>query len=237
MSYTAFFGVTAGLLNLAAFFPYILAIFGWRIGWNPILQRTTPTRPNRATWFIWAFVGAVILPAYSHTGAEETIWVPGANLVGPIVVALLSVRWGEGGWTKFDQACVLGAALSALVWAITGSAIAGLLLALVSDGFGTAATVRHAYRRPDEESRFAWALFFIGDLVNLFAITDWSWSAFPVWILPIYMVASVTPIVIVLWRRSMALHNPKQKEGPDGPNAEGPDGPNAEGPDGPRILR
>ncbi len=204
MSYTAFFGVTAGLLNLAAFFPYILAIFGWRIGWNPILQRTAPTRPNRATWFIWAFVGAVILPAYSHSGAEETIWVPGALLAGPIVVALLSIKRGEGGWTPFDQVCLAGATVSALVWAVTGSSVAGLLLALVADGFGVAATVRHAYRKPQEESKLAWSLFFVGDLVNLFAVTDWSWSAFGVWILPSYMMAHVAPIVGILWFRRTA---------------------------------
>lgn len=197
-----FFGVVAGLLNLAAFLPYVLAMYGWGIAWNRRpLQKIIPTQPNRATWFIWAFVGAVILPAYSSSGADETIWVPAALTAGPLIVALLSIRRGEGGWTRFDQACLSGACLSVFMWAITGSPVVGLLFGLAADGFGVAATVRHAYRHPEQENRLAWMLFLIGDITNLFAVTDWSWSAFPIWFLTIYMVGHTLPIVAVLYRQ------------------------------------
>src|SRR3989344_2030384 len=93
------FGKVAGLLNLAAFIPYVLAIYGWSFRWNiRPLHRIVPTQPNRASWFIWAFLAAVILPAYSQSGAEETVWVAVALTAGPGIVALLSIKWGEGGW-------------------------------------------------------------------------------------------------------------------------------------------
>src|SRR3989344_1300311 len=103
----AVFGLAAGLFNLVAFVPYILSIFGWRLSWSKsIFEQTTRTKPNRASWFIWAFVGAVILPAYSHSGAHETVWVAAALVVGPCVVAILSIKYGEGGLSAFDQVCL-----------------------------------------------------------------------------------------------------------------------------------
>lgn len=201
MSDAALIGMAAGFLNLAAFVPYILAVFGWGFRWNlQFLQRLpSRTKPNRATWFIWAFIGIVILPAYSQSGADETIWVPAALIAGPFVVALLSIKWGEGGWTRFDQVCLTGAFVSVLMWAVTGSPVVGLLFALVADAFGAAATVGHAYRHPKEESRLAWTLFLAGDTLNLFAVTDWSWTAYPVWIFPVYMVAQVLLIVLLVY--------------------------------------
>ena len=145
------FGKAAGLLSLAAFVPYVLAIFGRGFRWNGITKLPTPTKPNRATWFIWALLAAVILPAYSQSGAEETVWVAVALTAGPGIVALLSIKWGEGGWTRFDQACLAGAFVSILMWAVTGSPVVGLLFALTADAFGAVATIRHAYHRPKEE--------------------------------------------------------------------------------------
>ncbi|OGG79174.1 hypothetical protein A3A39_03590 [Candidatus Kaiserbacteria bacterium RIFCSPLOWO2_01_FULL_54_13] len=195
----------AGLLNLAAFVPYVLGIFGWGIGRNgPVLHRITPTKPNRATWFIWTFVGSVILPSYHYSGADETIWVPAALTAGPFAVALLSLKWGEGGWTRFDQVCLAGACISVGGWAITGSPVVGLLLALVADGFGAVATIRHAYRRPEEENRLAWILFLVGDLANLLAVTDWSLAALTVWSLPVYMVLQTIPIAVLSARKGGA---------------------------------
>lgn len=194
-----FVGRVAGLLNLAAFVPYVLAIYGWGFRWNiRLLQKIAPTKPNRATWFIWALVGAIIAPSYSFSGAEETIWVARALVVGPFIIALLSIKRGEGGWTVFDQGCLLGALLSGLTWWLTGSATLGLVMALVADEFGVVPTLRNACREPSRENKLAWTLFFVGDVINLFAVTDWSWGAFPIWIYPVYMIVHTGPILALL---------------------------------------
>lgn len=196
-----FYGKAAGILNLAAFVPYVLAVFGWGFTRDIRLVRLPEsTKPNRATWFIWTLVGALILPAYHYSGAEETIWVPVALAAGPGLVAVLSIWRGEGGWTGFDLACLLGACVCVLGWVTTGSPVVGLLLALATDGFGAAATIRHAHRHPEEENRLAWTLFLAGDTLNLLAVSDWSWSAYPVWILPAYLALQTLPITLLVYR-------------------------------------
>ena len=198
----AYFGIAAGFLNLVAFVPYILSIFGRRFRWGTsIIERTTRTAPNRESWLNWAFVGAVVLPAYSLSGAQETAWVAAALVVGPCVVAVLSLKYGEDGWSAFDQACLAGAFMSMLMWALTGSSVVGLLFALAADACGVAATMRHAYRQPRKENGTAWVLFLLGDAINLLAVPDWSWASAPVWIYALYMIGHTGPIVLIIWLR------------------------------------
>ena len=56
-------GFFAGLLSLAAFVPYIIAIV------------KGVTKPNRATWWIWTTNGLILLASYYASGAESTVWV------------------------------------------------------------------------------------------------------------------------------------------------------------------
>ena len=185
----AYLGMAAGILNLAAFVPFIVTIF------------SDGKRPNRATWIIWAVLNWILLFQYSQTGANETWWVTLGLVVGSTPLALLTLRWGEGGWTRFDLCCIAGAAVSLVVWLYFGSPQTGLLMALAVDGFGVAATIRHAYRKPWEESAIAWSLFFVGDALNVAAVSDWSMDAFGIWIYPVVMALYTTPIFVLTLRK------------------------------------
>ncbi len=181
-------GRAAGLLSLAAFVPYILAILRGE------------TRPNRATWWIWTLVGFMLGASYYASGASHTIWVPVSYTVGPLVTAGLSVKYGEGGWTRFDRACVLGVAASLVLWWVLRSPIVALVINLWIDFMGALPTIRKSYLEPDGEDRAAWALFFVGNAANLFAVERW---VFAIAVYPIYMfVASGTITALVLRPRA-----------------------------------
>src|SRR5512134_3661769 len=97
-------GKIAGALSFLAFVPYIASTLRGK------------TRPNRATWIIWTAVGVSLLTSYAAAGAKETLWLSVANLVAFVFVLILSVKYGEGGWTPFDAACLFGAAFGFLLW-------------------------------------------------------------------------------------------------------------------------
>src|SRR5690242_6850853 len=80
-------GQVAGALALAGFAPYVVSI----------LRRRTV--PNRATWIIWTVVGGMLCASYYAAVARGSIWVPVGYVVGPLVTALLALRYGEGGWS------------------------------------------------------------------------------------------------------------------------------------------
>lgn len=177
-------GLLAGLLSLAAFVPYIIAIV------------KGATKPNRATWWIWTTNGLILLASYYATGAESTVWVAVGYFVGSLLTAVLALRYGEGGWSPFDRSCLLGAALGLLFWWMFNSSIVALVTTLFVDFAGALPTIRKAYRAPETEDRVAWALFISGNTVNLFAVEAWS---FGIAVYPVYMfLASGTIAALVL---------------------------------------
>ena len=177
-------GLLAGLLSLAAFVPYIIAIV------------KGATKPNRATWWIWTTNGLILLASYYATGAESTVWVAVGYFVGSLLTAVLALRYGEGGWSPFDRSCLLGAVLGLLFWWMFNSSIVALVTTLFVDFAGALPTIRKAYRAPETEDRVAWALFISGNTVNLFAVEAWS---FGIAVYPVYMfLASGTIAALVL---------------------------------------
>lgn len=170
-SITALFGQIAGILSLAAFFPYIISILKGR------------TRPNRATWIIWTAVGFMLGASYYSSGARETMWVPVSYIVGPFTTVIFSLKYGEGGWTKFDRMCLAGAGISVVLWWLSGSALIALLINLFIDFLGALPTIRKVCFDPRGESKPAWFLFFAGNTANMFAMEKWTFAiaVYPVW--------------------------------------------------------
>ncbi len=178
-------GWVAGSLSLAAFVPYVIAI----------LRREMT--PNRATWLIWTVVGAMIVRSYDANGATHTMWLAISYVVGPFIVFILSIKHGEGGWTRLDIACLLTAGASAVVWLLSGSAFLALVMLIVADAMGATPTIIKSYKRPESEDRTAWTIGFSATVVNLFAIENWN--SLSITMHPVYMFVATGIILSLLW--------------------------------------
>lgn len=182
---TAVAGKVAGVISLVAFIPYVIATLRGK------------TRPNRASWWIWTVVGFMLGASYYSAGADHTIWVPVSYIIGPFVIAILSLKYGEGGWTRFDRACLLGAGASALMWWLFSSPLVALCINIVIDVMGALPTIRKTYREPESEDRMAWTLFSVGNTVNLLAIEEWT---FAIAVYPVYMFLTAGLITVLVLR-------------------------------------
>jgi len=170
---TAGFGLLAGIIGFLAFIPYILDIV------------KGSTRPNKATWIIWAAVGFVIAASYFAAGARDSAWTPVAYAVGILAVAALSLRYGEKGWTKLDIACLIGAGIGLSLWILTKEPVFALYITTVVDLIGAIPTFKKAHEKPESESKVAWVMFFIANTLNLFAIgSEWTLPllSYPGWV-------------------------------------------------------
>lgn len=165
-------GIVAGLIGLLGFLPYILTTVQGK------------NRPNRATWWIWGILGLIQGFSYYYSGANNTIWVPVFYAVCQIITAILSLKYGEGGWTRFDRFCLFGAGISLLLWWWFKSPFMALVFALVIDSLGALPTVFKSYYKPEEESCFSWSIFLIANTLNLTALENWSFelSAYPLYL-------------------------------------------------------
>lgn len=173
MSIPEIIGIASGLLAFSSYFFYIPAIISGR------------TKPNRASWWIWGGIGVLIVASYYSSGARGTIWVPLSEAIGPAIIALLSIKFGEGGWTPLDKWCLVGAGIGTLLWWFTNSALIGLVFYLSVDFMAVIPTVKKSLHRPEHEDKNAWGLAFAGQLLNLLAVEK---VVFSILLYPIYMV-------------------------------------------------
>jgi len=184
---TAIAGWTAGVLSLAAFIPYIAAIMRGQ------------TTPNRATWLIWTIIGIAAGSSYYAAGAGDTAWVALSYIAGPSIIFILSIKRGEGGWSRLDRACLLLAGASLLTWRLSGSALLGLCMSLVADLMAASPTIVKAYLKPQGEDRPSWTIWSVAGAINLVAIDDWG--ALSIVVYPIYMLLCAGTIAALLWLR------------------------------------
>ncbi len=166
-------GVIAGILALGSFLTYYYAILNGKAS------------PSRVTWFILTLVGIMIAASYYSIGARDTIWVPIGYVIGPFITFILSIKYGEGGYTLLDQSCIVLVLLSLVVWYISGSAILTLIISIFIDFVGIIPTVIKSYVRPESEYLPSWILTFVVSIINILAVSEWEFS---IYIYPIYMI-------------------------------------------------
>lgn len=196
-SWQSIIGVVAGFLSLLGFLPYLVSIYQGK------------TRPNRATWWIWAIVGIILCSSYYSSGAVHTIWVPVCSAFGHLIIAVLALKYGEGGWNRFDRGCLLGAAMSLLLWWRLNSPIIALLINIGIDFLGALPTIKKSYYEPHKEDSLTWLIFLSAHTLNLFALKDWSFalSAYP-----LYLFCSTATIVTFLVRPKMGIQPTSYKQ-------------------------
>src|ERR1700712_2002256 len=72
------------------------------------------TKPERTTWLIWSIQGVVAFGAQYKLGAHWSLLYVGLEAVGNIIVYLLSLKFGVGGWKTRDK-IALGVATLGLI--------------------------------------------------------------------------------------------------------------------------
>jgi uncharacterized protein with PQ loop repeat len=164
-------GIIAGILAIAGYVPYIISIFKGK------------TKPNRATWFIWALVGGLLAFSYIAEGDPHSIWLPLGYFFGPLITFILSIKYGYATWTKIDTICVAAALISIIPWLLAKDASLTLIINVIIDAAGAIPTLFKTYREPDTEDLSAWIIFFVANTLQLFAISEWNIAAaYPIYV-------------------------------------------------------
>ena len=197
LEFRRYVGILAGVLTIIEFVPYIYSILKGK------------TKPERATWFIWSLVTAIGLASFYSSGAREAIWVLVAYVVATIIVSLLSIRYGVGGWTVFDRIIILSCGLCLFIWWITGSALIALAMTITIDALAALPTVRKTYYHPETEDRLAWVISLSASGLNLLAVEKWDFAHASY---PIYLFIMIGVITELILRPRHRRHHTHQLE-------------------------
>ncbi len=184
MGFEQIIGIVAGVMSFVAYLSYTVS-----------MVRGT-CRPNRMTWMTLTVIGLGLAISYYLSGARETMWVALSYFVGPLIISLFSIKYGEGGWDPLDRWCIAGVVVSLLLWWIFNSALVGLIANLIVDFFALIPTIMKSIKDPSGEDRKAWTLESSANIVNLFAVKPWT---FAIASYPVYLVVINLIITIALW--------------------------------------
>lgn len=148
--------IVAGLLFIAAFFPYIRAIL------------RKEAKPAKTSWLIWASLDTITLAGMFFKDSVNG-QILGAVL-GAWAVAVLAMKHGTPGWTKLDKICLGGAVLGITLWQAFDDPVFGIVTSLGVVFLGSIPTFTSAWEDPSRENKSAWVLFWISCVCAVIAI-------------------------------------------------------------------
>lgn len=171
---SAAIGLMSGALAIYAYIPYMRDTLAGR------------TRPERASWLIWAVMATLSSAAQFHEGATLTLWFAGAQAAATVTIAMLSIRFGVGGWMRPpDRAVLILAAIGILLWSVTDSAVWTLAISIGVSMAGGTVTIAKAYASPWSETLSTWVLAAVSAAMALAIMpaADPILMAYPIYIL------------------------------------------------------
>jgi hypothetical protein len=163
MEIKSLFSIASSLLVIAAVIPFIVTI---------LRDRHNPTgyHPPMVTWTIWAGVDLIVVFSMLAKGAVSGLVIGGA--IGAVIVAALSLKYGECHWEITDKICFGGAILGGLIALIRPEL--GLVVSNVVLFIGGCPTFKKAYLEPKKESLTIWSIFAASCVLGVLAVSNWT---------------------------------------------------------------
>lgn len=153
-----YFGYAAGVVSIIGYIPYL----------RDILRRTT--RPDRASWIIWAVEYTVLFIAQMAEGATHSLWLIGMQTLCVVVVCALSLRFGVGGLTWQNLLALSGAGAGLVLWLFTNDPALAIVIALAVEATGVLLTAVKTFKDPSSETLSMWVCAGTAGILGIFAV-------------------------------------------------------------------
>ena len=167
-----FLGFASGALIALSCIPYIRDI---------LLHKT---KPQRATWFIWAVLLTIAFFAQLSKGGTWSLITTGVDWLGVVIIFILSIKHGMGGASKLDKLALLGAAIGLILWYFTNEPLFALVITILIDFIAGMLTILKTYKQPETETFIAYMICGTGGLLGVLSVGEMNVPLliFPLWI-------------------------------------------------------
>jgi hypothetical protein len=151
----------SAIFSLGAYLPYIKEIIA-----------NGSVRPNRASWLVWWVIDAVMVWALWSAKAYHAVPMFAAFTVGTTIVLILSLRKGEGEFSRFDYLYMIIALIGIILWRVNAESNPAFSVAanMLAATMATIPTFRKSFLNPKSEDPLTWSLFFVGGFFNILSI-------------------------------------------------------------------
>ncbi len=102
------------------------------------------TKPERASWFIWTVLGFISFFSQYAKGATNSLWLTAGQTCAVLIIVILSIKYGVGGFTKRDIRALIGAGVGLALWYLTKEAAWAIFFVIAVDSIGSSLTALQA---------------------------------------------------------------------------------------------
>lgn len=140
-------------------------------------------KPERISWLLWTLLGGTYF--LSAVFADGAVWFTFGELVGPIAILLLSIKYGVGGKSRLDKYSLVVALIAFSLLFVLDGVLISLGLALLIDGIGAVLTIRKLLVDPASESRSFWTLAAVASVLAILSLHTYNLETllFPVYVI------------------------------------------------------
>lgn len=163
MPYKEILSFVAIVLTLAAYIPYIRAIFSGTI------------KPHVFSWVIWGATTLLAFLAQLEANGGVGAWPIGVSGSITIFIACLAyLKRADVTITKSDWLFFVAAMSSLPLWYLTSDPLWAVVMLTTVDVLGFGPTIRKAYHFPFSESLLFFGLFAVRNLLVMMAFENYS---------------------------------------------------------------
>jgi hypothetical protein len=178
---TELFAVLAALIIVAGAPPYLYDILKGK------------TKPQRITWFIWGVLSTIAFISQAQLHGGWSLVFVGLNALGGVLVFLLSLHYGVGGWTRLDQVALVVASVGVIISLAIKQPIVALAGVVLADAAGVVPTIRKTLHDPESETTITWLLIGTASLLGALSVGRLE---FGLLLYPVYLALSDYAILV-----------------------------------------
>ncbi|MBI5613942.1 hypothetical protein HY947_03375 [Candidatus Gottesmanbacteria bacterium] len=167
-----FFIAISSVLALISYIVYAIAILKGE------------AKPHRTTRFVIVVIASLAFSALVASASTVAIWLIGSMTLGSIIIFLLSLKYGMGGFSKIDILCLFVSLGGIVAWKLTANPLFGIIASIAADLAGQIPMLIKTYKYPESEVWTFYALDVLAAIASLLAIQQWSFQelAYPLYI-------------------------------------------------------
>lgn len=151
--------------------------------WAMLKGRAKPHRTTRLVLLVITALGFFSSLAQGNTAVA---WFLGVCSVQSLVMFLMSIKYGYGGWEKIDIVCLVIATVGIVLWKTTSNPILGVYSAVVADLVGMVPALIKTYRLPDTEYWLTYVFDLSAIALTTIAVTGGQFNDY---LYPVYLLA------------------------------------------------
>jgi hypothetical protein len=162
------------------------------------------TKPNRVSFFLWAFapiVGALI--SFSQGAGWSALPVFFAGL-GPVLVLVASFIVKQGYWKLgiLDYICGALALTTFVIWLVAKDPALALAFAIATDLLAYIPTMVKVHTNPETETSWAYILPTFGNIIGLLILKEWQFTHYG---FSLYLICANILCVCLIYRKKCNL--------------------------------